>query len=123
MASTIRAERRRHRRCPFVRRIICSLSAGDEESATWPAVALDLSEGGVRLAVAQELTVGDILRIRLGTGDQADDIAVARVVRIGAGSPGEWVVGCEFLEPGALQERSALRRNSELFRRARGGRP
>jgi hypothetical protein len=68
-----------------------------EPTAGAPATVLNVSGGGVALAVAEPLAVGDLLSVELLRDGRAVLTALASVVRTTVEGDGGRVVGCNFI--------------------------
>jgi hypothetical protein len=69
-----------------------------QTSQKWPARVVDISAGGIRLAVDQTIDVGALLSLELHakTGD-ASRVLLACVARLDRGPDEELILGCNFI--------------------------
>ena len=66
----------------------------------WPARIRDISLRGVGLLLSRRFERGTILVIELqGTGKICERMLIARVVHTTPHDAGDWIVGCEFINP------------------------
>jgi hypothetical protein len=100
---------RRRQRVPVARRSLL----GETVSGSLPAkrrvdmICLDVSSGGVGVSgVGRMPAVGDVMRLRVGTEEDAPWIE-ARVARVESQSFGRWLAGFE-LRPRSQEERDLL---------------
>jgi hypothetical protein len=91
----MRSERRKspRRRCPAVKVVISDL---DGQTRPHSAVLLDRSVGGMRLGVAEAISVGTVLSIRLDEGSPSASWPQLEV-KYCFWQDDCWLVGCRFV--------------------------
>ncbi len=106
----LHAERRRAPRVewPATAELLERVSVGRDGTRTSSARTVNVSLGGVLLAVPHPCPLGEELELRFPLDPGEELSAVARVVRIDERSTqGQWLVGCEFVSI-AVKERCEL---------------
>jgi hypothetical protein len=87
---------------------VVETSLHDREADTnnqWPATVEDLSSSGLALVLARRVERGTILVVDLeGADGRTVKSLQAKVVRLQARGFGQWLVGCQLLEPLSPEE-------------------
>jgi hypothetical protein len=94
-------ERRASARLPCNQETFCQpIAARRGDDWRWPARIRDISLRGVGLLLSRRFERGTILVIELqGTGKVCERMMIARVIHATPQESGDWIVGCEFINP------------------------
>ncbi|HEV3256512.1 MAG TPA: PilZ domain-containing protein [Gemmataceae bacterium] len=71
----------------------------DDDSTPWQVVVRNISQGGIRLVLGNELATGTALSLRLSRPGRASVLISARVVYVLEKPPGNFITGCAFEQP------------------------
>jgi hypothetical protein len=101
------ADRRDAERTPCSVAIYCRSITVPQSTDYWPATLLNVSAGGLGLAIERRFEKGTLLVVKLPeSAEHARPLLLARVVRAAHQPEGHWVLGCTLsarLSPEEIQ--------------------